>query len=902
MKTRASCAALVLAAVGCCFSAPGQVEPFADGVRGAPAVAEKPGRAPLSSLLGVRLVNVPAVTLAPFNNDLAVAEDSVNDWGGRFRISVPRDVAFDWRAGQWINVAGGGMLWVLDVVSPNAYGVRLHVQGMNLPEGVEATVYSPLHPETAPWPMSGTGKHGGEFWVPTSYGDRARIEVFVPAHVQVNPANPMLWVDQVQHLYRDPLTGRAGPVSEELGCHIDVTCQAGWANDALGVARMYFVDGGGFVCSGSLLNSLASDWTPYFLTAAHCFNTQAVADTLETYWRFQTTTCNAAAPALPAAVNDATLLATGVPSDFTFLMIEGTIDRSLWWEGWDANVFGNGLQATGIHHPGGTYKRWSQGTTSTFANTCAVTGITSRVTGTFASGVTEGGSSGSPLFDSAHRVRGSLSCGNASCGAQSERRFHYGRFETTYPNISGLLDVGSDDAREENDSCAAANVFAPPAPGTLTSFGRIVKSVDEDWYQISIPAYYTLNVTATFTHAWGDIDMLMYDTCGGTLLRSSAGVTGTETFSYQNPNGFADTVFVRVYLFSDTRNTYTFSGQLVAPPVPANNACASATTVTTGLTTGSNIAATNDGQTTCGGSSATTGLDVWYRFVPTCTGTYVLDTEGTPSESIPMADTVISVHSACPGTAANTIACDDDAGTGFLSRIETTLSQGVAYYVRVTGYGGGQGNFRLNITGPAYPSNDVCVSAIPLTTGVSQAYSTCSATSSPPLNEPSCFFFGYDTYGPDIWYSWTAGVTGTATASTCGSTHDNKIAVYAACPGAAGATLACNDDFCGLQTQVSWSSVAGQSYIIRLGGWNQSRGSGLITVTEAGTAGCDDTDFNNDGLFPDTADIDDFLSVFSGGPCSTGLCGDIDFNNDGLYPDTTDIDALLSVFSGGPCF
>jgi hypothetical protein len=30
---------------------------------------------------------------------------------------------------------------------------------------------------------------------------------------------------------------------------------------------------------------------------------------------------------------------------------------------------------------------------------------------------------------------------------------------------------------------------------------------------------------------------------------------------------------------------------------------------------------------------------------------------------------------------------------------------------------------------------------------------------------------------------------------------------------------------------------------------------------------CDSIDFNADGLFPDTLDIDDFLSVFSGGPC-----------------------------------
>jgi hypothetical protein len=64
---------------------------------------------------------------------------------------------------------------------------------------------------------------------------------------------------------------------------------------------------------------------------------------------------------------------------------------------------------------------------------------------------------------------------------------------------------------------------------------------------------------------------------------------------------------------------------------------------------------------------------------------------------------------------------------------------------------------------------------------------------------------------------------------------------------------------------------------------------------------CDSIDFNRDGLFPDTQDIDVFLLVFSGGACPTPACGDIDWNNDGLYPDTADLDALLSVFSGGPC-
>mgnify|MGYP000901333987 CR=1 FL=1 len=79
-----------------------------------------------------------------------------------------------------------------------------------------------------------------------------------------------------------------------------------------------------------------------------------------------------------------------------------------------------------------------------------------------------------------------------------------------------------------------------------------------------------------------------------------------------------------------------------------------------------------------------------------------------------------------------------------------------------------------------------------------------------------------------------------------------------------------------------------------------------VTVTITHTT-CDSIDFNHDTLFPDTQDITDFLSVFSGGVCDGQLpsdpaCNtDIDFNNDSLYPDTDDISALLRVFSGGPC-
>ncbi len=99
-------------------------------------------------------------------------------------------------------------------------------------------------------------------------------------------------------------------------------------------------------------------------------------------------------------------------------------------------------------------------------------------------------------------------------------------------------------------------------------------------------------------------------------------------------------------------------------------------------------------------------------------------------------------------------------------------------------------------------------------------------------------------------------------------------------------------------------SPAPSDYIVGTIDWELPAGytiTSLLGWTDPNAPACDPLDFNGDGLTPDTADIDDFLSVFSGGPCSTGTCGDLDFNNDGLFPDTADIDSLLSVFSGGAC-
>ncbi len=86
--------------------------------------------------------------------------------------------------------------------------------------------------------------------------------------------------------------------------------------------------------------------------------------------------------------------------------------------------------------------------------------------------------------------------------------------------------------------------------------------------------------------------------------------------------------------------------------------------------------------------------------------------------------------------------------------------------------------------------------------------------------EPLCLAFTFTAIDQDVWFTWMAPSTGTATLDICssGSTVDTKVAVYsgAGCP--TGPAIGCNDDACvGLQTIVAFPCVGGSSYAFQVG-------------------------------------------------------------------------------------
>lgn len=129
-----------------------------------------------------------------------------------------------------------------------------------------------------------------------------------------------------------------------------------------------------------------------------------------------------------------------------------------------------------------------------------------------------------------------------------------------------------------------------------------------------------------------------------------------------------------------------------------------------------------------------------------------------------------------------------------------------------------------NLT-PAIPSNNACANATPITCGGNAAGSTVSATiDGPPAD---C---GGGSVAPDLWYTVTG--TGTAmTASLCGSSYDTQIDVYTGACGALTNIGGCNDDFCGIQSQMTWASTLGVIYRIRVHGFNGSTGSFSLALS-----------------------------------------------------------------------
>jgi len=170
-------------------------------------------------------------------------------------------------------------------------------------------------------------------------------------------------------------------------------------------------------------------------------------------------------------------------------------------------------------------------------------------------------------------------------------------------------------------------------------------------------------------------------------------------------------------------------------------------------------------------------------------------------------------------------------------------------------------------------SNDFCEGATPLCPGA------VSGTTLDASNDGSALC-GVSGVSPDVWYAYTPAADGQATLSTCVSSYDTVLSVHAGCPGTSANEIACDDDGCeNFTSSVTLGVVAGQTYLVRVSGFNGEAGDFVLNLAGPDCAGEPEVpgDVDADGV----VGILDFLAVLGAwgpcpAPCPTTCAADCD--------------------------
>ncbi len=375
------------------------------------------------------------------------------------RYAIPNQVKITTNdAGMWEAMDRNNSVWRLRISSPGAVSLNFGITDFHLPEGGRLFLYSAdmrmvIRPFTA-----ADNSELGELWTPPVAGEEAVIELVVPNHAR---RDVRFTIGSINIGYREFALPANVRKNDDGGlasgsCNVDVVCPeaAGWEDQIQSVGVIS--TGGSTFCTGYMVNNTAQDRTPFFMTANHCGVNSGNAASLVVFWNYQNSWCRPIGSAASGSAGDgslgtfstgSTFRASSSASDFTLVQLVANPDPAwgVTYAGWDRTPGEyNPPSGACIHHPSTDEKRIafydiavrpdrpSHGSSwpcSTFPGPGANTHI--RVY--WSLGVTEPGSSGSPLFDNNRRVIGQLHGGPAACGSTGDSMSDcYGRFSVSW--------------------------------------------------------------------------------------------------------------------------------------------------------------------------------------------------------------------------------------------------------------------------------------------------------------------------------------------------------------------------------------------------------------------------------------------------------------------------------------
>ncbi len=493
--------------------------------------------------------NIPVRSVeAPDRVQLA-EEDVLRDRQGLlYRIGVARLTNVNTaNSGIWSTLSNGDRQWQLIVNAPGAEAISFLFETFKIYGGTTLRIQNMKGQDVHAIMTAADVQEHFRQNAALCFGDKLVLSLIEPKYTTPS----VIDMDRIMYNYRSTGNQSAQKINESDPCEVNVNCTPvgdPWQDEKRGVARLYVVEGtqAGW-CSGTLINNTAADCKPYFLTALHCGVNATTANM--TQWKFyfgyEAPTCtnpttggSLASHFITGCLRIADSGDGGGNSGSDFLLVKmGTASNeanvitqlkstafNAYWNGWNANTAATTGGAS-IHHPAGDIKKISTftgNTVSTQWGTAA--GSHWRVTWTSNAngyGVTEGGSSGSPLFNSSQGyVIGTLTGGGSFCTSQTapdqygKMAFHWTNNGTATnrqlkpwldPTNSGLLVLAG-----STDPCSVVVPTAPIAnfaanqtnvtPATTVQFTDLTTGVPTSWAWTVAPAtgwVYTAGTSAT---------------------------------------------------------------------------------------------------------------------------------------------------------------------------------------------------------------------------------------------------------------------------------------------------------------------------------------------------------------------------------------------------------------------
>ena len=351
-------------------------------------------------------------------------------------------------SGIWSTLPGGERIWQLRIIADKAIAISLYYKKFNIPEGGKLFIYNSTHTHILGAYTHNTHTGSGKFTTEFVAGDDIVLEYVAPEGNE-SPQNPEIEIEEIGYGYNHLSIKDADNESISGSCMVDINCEEGdqWQDHKNGVVKMIIPIGtSSFLCTGAILNNTKEDLKPYLLTAFHCLlssKEQATATDLsqaQFFFRYENSSCEKKLHTAPVSMIGCTYIA-GAPLengvDGALLLLNGKIPDNLnaYYNGWDRR---NIAPQSGvcIHHPQGDVKKistydqpaisdtWISGSTQGLQNGHWNVIFKSTTNG---HGVTEGGSSGAPLFDQNKRITGFLTGGNANCTDRKEGRNLFGK-------------------------------------------------------------------------------------------------------------------------------------------------------------------------------------------------------------------------------------------------------------------------------------------------------------------------------------------------------------------------------------------------------------------------------------------------------------------------------------------